>query len=142
MSAEEEKLDAFFLAVAKVLGTKIAHFHHPTVECFVGSCKRSGIVQVAPYFQSCNWKGIHRLARDFYRHAPEVDRDWKHLARNNGFEPDYLHDIMLGVFIGSDQGKDRFNTRFFGIEPPEHVNNRCLLSPRHVPKTPTPKETT
>ena len=48
------------------------------------------------------WRALRRLARAFWKGAPEVSDDWKRAARRYGYEPGELHEILLGVFLSGN----------------------------------------
>lgn len=49
------------------------------------------------------WKGLRQLAAAFWKDGPDVNDDWKNAARRYGYDPEELHEILLGVFLGSDR---------------------------------------
>ena len=96
MTTTDKKLKPFFEAVVNVVVRKKVNLHHPEDDCFKGEC-----LWCLPQH---NWDTFRALVTLFWKDAPEVSEGWKALARNCGFgfDPDELHDILLGVFIGGD----------------------------------------
>ncbi len=62
------------------------------------------------------WKGLRQLAAAFWKDGPDVGDDWKRTARRYGYDPEELHEILLGVFLGSDPAKP--------VDVPRVVNAR------------------
>ena len=111
---EKKKLTRFFDAVTRVIMSRVVTtrarvFHDPTSACFNGSCIRPGIGAAGAYTRKCNWNDLLKLSGWFLKHGPEIDEIWKREARTGRFNPEELHDIMLGVLVGGDgDKKDRF----------------------------------
>lgn len=60
-----------------------------------GRCQACGIIHDVSVF--CE------IVSRFWEQGGDVDEDWRRLAKAHGFDPDSLHDIMLGVFVGGDR---------------------------------------
>lgn len=110
MNIRDDKLNPFFGAVTRVIISRIvtnknALFHDPRPACFDGSCIQAGISAADAYTRKCNWNDLLKLSAWFLIHGPEVDEIWKREAWTGRFNPEDLHDIMLGVLVGGDGNK-------------------------------------
>ena len=104
MTVDHKSLNAFFGNVVDAFITTPEHFHWPRTECFTGECKHGEVSTRlrSPEARLCNWKGILILAAWFLKHGPDVDDDWNGIAWEWGCDPERLHDVFLGIFIGGD----------------------------------------
>ena len=98
----DKKLERFFDSVVNCLLNKSVNFHWPSGDCFNRSCRRGGATDTGVLVLLCNWKDIMILSAWFLKYGPEVDDDWKRVAREGRFNPSDLHDIFLGIFVGGD----------------------------------------
>ena len=96
MNISDDKLKPFFDAVVNVVVRKKVNLHHPEDECFEDKCSWC--------LPQHSWSIFLALVTLFWKDAPEVSEGRKALARNCGFgfDPDELHDILLGVFVSGD----------------------------------------
>ena len=102
MTTDDNKLIRFFDTVIRVLWKKCAYFHWPETECFEGSCSEGTITITHPLGRGCNWKALLELSAWFLKRGPNVDDNWKQIARKVGCNPESFHELLLGVFIGGD----------------------------------------
>ena len=144
---EKRKLMGFFDAVIRVVTShivtkRIGLFHDPSPSCFNGSCIRPGIGFEGAYTRKCNWNDLLELSKWFLKHGPEVDEIWKREARNGRFNPEEIHDIMLGVLVGGDGDKkgaiDLYSHNVFidgvRVEPKDVFRLDTMKSIRGEPK--------
>lgn len=131
MTSEEKEQTRFFHAVVGILRNQIyergqqgrlpkeyGDFHYPLLDCYDGSCNRSGPTPTGLVTRECNWRDVRKLITTFFRTGPDIDDDWKRTARTIGYVPEDFHDLLLGVFMGSDapQSQSIFNRRFFNTQ--------------------------
>lgn len=105
MTADDEKLDAFFNNVVGVLRIKSDDYHFPRRACFEGTCRRSGLSLGIQFYRKCNWESLLFRIVDFFNSAPDVTEAWKARVLDVGVNPNDFHDILIGVFIGSARGR-------------------------------------
>ena len=98
----DKKLRAFFDGVVNVIAEQHGVPHWPNDDCFKNECVETGVAPLRLMCpMKCNWKYIFDLAEDLFRNGPEVNDGWKRGAGILDFDPDDLHDLMLGVFLGT-----------------------------------------
>lgn len=104
MIVGNEMAQEFFFRATKIAceRNKKNRVHWPDEDCFKGKCGCR---------KKFSWKGFRQLALWFWRHGPEVAEDWKVIARRRGFDPDDIHDLFLGVYIGGDGDTGYVNVR-------------------------------
>ena len=98
--SENKELETFYRTVVEVITQKRATIHHPTDS----SCLRGLCGWCKPRF---NWKAMRELVASIWNHGPDVDDNWKRAVERGGFriDADELHDILIGIFIGSVRAK-------------------------------------
>lgn len=102
MTADDRKLERLFDSVVNCLLNRSVTFHWPEPICFGGSCMGGGVAPMGALTQRCNWKDLLVLSAWFLKYGPDVDDDWKRVAREGRFYPDQLHEMFLGVLVGGD----------------------------------------
>lgn len=103
MTVHAGGLEAFYRTVVRVLREKYTWVHWPEYDCFNGLCKGFRLSNTDPPVHPCSWEDVAHLVKRFFRRAPVVDAIWKSDAKDIGLDPDTFHDLMLGVFIGSQK---------------------------------------
>ena len=96
-AADQEREKEIYKDVADIISERDPEcLHYPTARCRAGHCT------------GCkgryDWDGLAVLIAAFLNAGGDVDDRWKERARQAGFEfePDSLHDILLGIFVGGD----------------------------------------
>lgn len=95
MTDDDKKLETFTCDVIEVVRVKNPNFHSPDRFCLEGVCP-----WCVTNIRDGNWNALVRLAQWFWRYAPDVSDNWRDKAQHADFDPDGLHELMLGVFIG------------------------------------------
>lgn len=120
---DQKEQDAFFNKVVNALHQKhgrYVEFHWPSDLCAEGECAQPGLSRTNLATQECNWDGIQILVSDFFRVAPEVPQGWKWNAWKIGLPPDRFHDLLIGIFLGSDTPRVHpIQTEWFPPEKPK-----------------------
>ena len=102
--SNHKQLSTFFNRVVGTLKREYVSFHWPAAVCFADLCTKHAVkpIGLGVVNGTCNWRSLRILAFEFFNHAPEVSAIWESDAMRAGFDPDLLHEIMLGIFIGGD----------------------------------------
>ena len=157
MTADEKKLDRLFDVGVGVLHDKCRDFHYPRRECFDGSCERYGLSIGTYWYRKCNWVPLLDRIVEFFNGAPDVTGAWKAKVREIGLTPNALHDLLLGVFLGSDCERPAITEYYVSATKAKRITlsvSESFLrenpypggdrapSPRvYIPRNPTLKET-
>ena len=97
MTDNDKPMLAFYDKVVAILSKK--SYNHPKNDmCTAGICSWCKTET------SYNVSGLLPLVAWFLKHGPDISPGWVLTARRDGFNPEELHDVMLGIFIGGDQG--------------------------------------
>ena len=101
MTVDDKKLETFHVAVAKLFAEKMNLSHYPRDDCFSGMCSFC--------MTRYSWSALRGLVAAFWKAGgSDINDDWREIAEHAGFEPDDLHGIMLGIFVGGDRpGKNK-----------------------------------
>ena len=103
MTVADKNLGTFVNNVVSVMLDKNRGIHAPDSRCFKGTCG-----QCRTAGTRVNWHIVLQLATWFWETGPDIEDGWKRAAQNNRVDPDELHEILLGVFIGGDPVKPAF----------------------------------
>ena len=116
----QKKLEIFYDSVVDTLSRKHVEFHWPGTLCSGDSCEGTGLSRTNSSTQRCNWNDIQGLVAEFFRGAPDVPQTWKWRTWKIGLAPDAFHDLLIGIFIGSEQPRRRpIRTEWFPPETPK-----------------------
>lgn len=91
----DAKLQAFYKSAVVAVGEKHKNVQDPKGYRVPGRCWCN---------DECKWNTISQLVDRFWNHGPDVDDAWKSDAQRSGFDPEELHDTLLGVFVVGTSG--------------------------------------
>ena len=82
--------------VYALLTEKLKMNHYPHEDCFKGKC---GWCETTGY----RWWLLRFVLKTFWKSAPDTNKLWRIAADETGFGSDFIQEIALGVFVGSDR---------------------------------------